>query len=71
MAPSAGNSLHVPASDLETVLVEVARGGDRQLLREVESLTEALSTRTIIANAVGLLMASGAVTRDEAFDQLR
>ncbi len=49
----------------------VAADDNGRLLREVESLTEALGTRTIIANAVGLLMASGGVTRDEGFDQLR
>lgn len=41
------------------------------LLGEIESLQEALRTRTVIANAVGLLMAWGRTDRDEAFDQLR
>lgn len=41
------------------------------LIHEVEGLTEALATRMVISNAVGLLMAQGQVDRAEAFDQLR
>ena len=50
-----------------------AAGGDslEALIHEVEGLNEALATRMVISNAVGLLMAWGAVDRDEAFDHLR
>jgi hypothetical protein len=58
---------------------QVRRAGDevdvdevdaRDLASKVEHLRSALETRTVIANAVGLLMAGGR-TRDEAFDLLR
>jgi hypothetical protein len=41
------------------------------LRREIESLRIALETRTVIANATGLLMGVGNVTAAEAFEQLR
>jgi AmiR/NasT family two-component response regulator len=41
------------------------------LRREIESLRIALETRTVIANATGLLMGVGNVTAEEAFEQLR
>ena len=41
------------------------------LIHEVEGLTEALATRRVISNAVGLLMAQGQVDRQEAVVQLR
>jgi AmiR/NasT family two-component response regulator len=41
------------------------------LRREVESLRVALDTRTVIANATGLLMGVGNATAEEAFGQLR
>ena len=61
-----------PRVDRARELAEAVAAGDAgRLTREVESLTEALGSRTIIANAVGLLMVSGGITRDDAFDQLR
>ncbi|HET6873289.1 MAG TPA: ANTAR domain-containing protein [Acidimicrobiales bacterium] len=42
-----------------------------ELSRQVATLQEALETRTAIANAVGILMASGNVSGEEAFDYLR
>ncbi|HET6793853.1 MAG TPA: ANTAR domain-containing protein [Acidimicrobiales bacterium] len=42
-----------------------------RLLEEVAGLREALAGRTVISNAVGLLMGNAAITSEEAFDWLR
>jgi hypothetical protein len=39
--------------------------------REIATLTEALKTRTVIGQAMGLLMARGEISADAAFAQLR
>ena len=41
------------------------------LRHEIGGLREALASRTLISSAVGLLMATGALTADEAFEHLR
>ena len=61
--PSSGESVDPPV-DQALITLEDAR-------REIEHLRRALITRTVIGQAIGILMERRKVTADEAFEELK
>ena len=68
MSDGGGNGGQCSRDTQSSGYADLDRAG---LLRQVETMSEALETRTMIGYAVGIFMVAHRLDRDRAFDALR